>query len=148
MFWSKLCESNWISAWNLAFPVFISPIVWNMCENLDCGATQRPRLLLTDNIQSRGCTSITNPNPITSKCHNNNVILIPCGCGWLHQRTQIIMLVGWGHTKAFDQWWKSMISTPWTCITDLLLLKNSFFHWSTEVPKVLVNLSVQTPIDR
>lgn len=50
--------------------------------------------------------------------------------------------------KAFDQWWKSMISTPWTCITDLLLLKNSYFHWSTEVPKVLVNLSVQTPIDK
>ena len=23
-----------ISAWNLVFPVFISPIVWNMCENL------------------------------------------------------------------------------------------------------------------
>ena len=21
--------------WNLVFPVFISPIVWNMCENLD-----------------------------------------------------------------------------------------------------------------
>ena len=21
-------------AWNLAFPVFISPIVWNMCENI------------------------------------------------------------------------------------------------------------------
>ena len=21
-------------AWNLAFPLFISPIVWNMCENL------------------------------------------------------------------------------------------------------------------
>ena len=21
-------------AWNLAFPAFISPIVWNMCENL------------------------------------------------------------------------------------------------------------------
>ena len=30
-------KSNRISAWNLAvsvFPVFISPIVWNMCENL------------------------------------------------------------------------------------------------------------------
>ena len=34
MFWSKLCKSNWNCAWNLAFPVFISPIVWNMCENL------------------------------------------------------------------------------------------------------------------
>ena len=33
MFWSKLCKSNWNCAWNLAFPVFISPIVWNMCEN-------------------------------------------------------------------------------------------------------------------
>ena len=28
-------ESNWMSACNLAFPVFISPIVWNMCENLN-----------------------------------------------------------------------------------------------------------------
>ena len=34
MFWSKLCKSNWICVWNLAFPVSISPIVWNMCENL------------------------------------------------------------------------------------------------------------------
>ena len=34
MFWSKLCKWSWKCAWNLAFPVFISPIVWNMCENL------------------------------------------------------------------------------------------------------------------
>ena len=34
MFWSKLCKSSWNCEWNLAFPVFISPIVWNMCENL------------------------------------------------------------------------------------------------------------------
>ena len=34
MFWSKLCKSNWNCALNLAFSVFISPIVWNMCENL------------------------------------------------------------------------------------------------------------------
>ena len=34
MFWSKLCKSSWNCAWNLAFPVFISPIEWNMCENL------------------------------------------------------------------------------------------------------------------
>ena len=24
-----------MSACNLAFPVFISPVVWNICENLD-----------------------------------------------------------------------------------------------------------------
>ena len=30
----KLCKSSWNCALNLAFPVFISPIVWNMCENL------------------------------------------------------------------------------------------------------------------
>ena len=36
MFWSKplICKSNSISAWNLAFPVYISPVVWNMRENL------------------------------------------------------------------------------------------------------------------
>ena len=34
MFWSKLCKSSRNCVWNLAFPVFISPIVWNMCENL------------------------------------------------------------------------------------------------------------------
>ena len=34
MFWSKLCKLTWNCAWNLAFSVFISPIVWNMCENL------------------------------------------------------------------------------------------------------------------
>ena len=34
MFWSKLCKSSWNCAWNLAFPVFISPIVWNTFENL------------------------------------------------------------------------------------------------------------------
>ena len=33
MFWSKLCKSSWNYAWNLAFPAFISPIVWIMCEN-------------------------------------------------------------------------------------------------------------------
>ena len=27
-------KSSGNCAWNLAFPVFISPIVWNMCENL------------------------------------------------------------------------------------------------------------------
>ena len=30
MFRSKLCKSNRISAWNLAFPVFISPIVYKV----------------------------------------------------------------------------------------------------------------------
>ena len=34
MFWSKLCKSTWNCAWHLAFAVFISPIVWNICENL------------------------------------------------------------------------------------------------------------------
>ena len=34
MFWLKLCKSSWNCAWNLAFPLFISPVVWNMCENL------------------------------------------------------------------------------------------------------------------
>ena len=34
VFWSKLCKTNWISGWNLAYPVFISCIVFNMCENL------------------------------------------------------------------------------------------------------------------
>ena len=34
IFWSKQCKWNWISAWNLSFPVFITPIVWNMSENL------------------------------------------------------------------------------------------------------------------
>ena len=35
MFWSKLClQMELISAGNLVFPVFISPIVWNMCEIL------------------------------------------------------------------------------------------------------------------
>ena len=31
--YSRNWESNWMSPCNLAF-VFISPIVWNMCENL------------------------------------------------------------------------------------------------------------------
>ena len=34
LFWSKLRKSSWNCAWNLAFAVFISPIAWNMCENL------------------------------------------------------------------------------------------------------------------
>ena len=35
LFLSKISKSNRISAWNLAsVTVFISPIVWNMCENL------------------------------------------------------------------------------------------------------------------
>ena len=100
MFWSKLCKSNWISAWNLVFPVFISPIVWNMCENLDCGSVYFKEL---HNDQEYYWPTIYRAgaaveSSITIKCLTNNVILIPCGCGWLHQRTQIIMLIGWGHT--------------------------------------------------
>ena len=100
MFWSKLCKWNWISAWNVAFPVFISPIVWNMCENLDCGSVYFKEL---HNDQEyywltmyRAGAAVE--SSITSRCLTNNVILIPCGCGWLHQRAQIIMLIGWGHT--------------------------------------------------
>ena len=33
MFWSER-KSNWNCALNFAFSVFISPVVWNMCENL------------------------------------------------------------------------------------------------------------------
>ena len=47
------------------FPVFISPIVWNMCEHLHYESvyfkelrTQRARILLTDNIQSGGSCSV------------------------------------------------------------------------------------------
>ena len=64
MFWSKLCKSSWNCAWNLAFPEFISPIVWNMCEHLhyEIGifqrATQRARILLPDNIQNGGSCSV------------------------------------------------------------------------------------------
>ena len=52
---------------NLAFPVFISPIVWNMCENLHCESAyfkelhneqELERTLLTDNIQNGGSCSI------------------------------------------------------------------------------------------
>ena len=44
MFWSKLCKPSWNCAWNLAFPVFISPIAWNMLPwvpevFLACGGT-------------------------------------------------------------------------------------------------------------
>ena len=62
VFRSKLCKSNWNSAWNLAFPVFtLAYIVRNMCENLhyeSVCATQRPRILLTDNMQSGGSCSV------------------------------------------------------------------------------------------
>ena len=37
VFWSKLRKSilmSWLSAWNLAFPAFIAPIVCYTCENL------------------------------------------------------------------------------------------------------------------
>ena len=57
MFWSRLCKSNWNCAWNLAFPVFISPIVGIYVKiflwiGIFQRATQRTRILLTDNIQS------------------------------------------------------------------------------------------------
>ena len=96
--------------------LFLSHLLYGICVKILTvigifqRATQRPRILLTDNIQSRGCTSITNPNPITSKCLNNNVILIPCGCGWLHQRTQIIMLIGWGHTWGLNYFQSSYLN--------------------------------------
>ena len=62
--WFRINYSrNWHCAWNLAFPVFISPIVWNVCEKLHPEsvfqwATQRARILLTDNIQSGGSCSV------------------------------------------------------------------------------------------
>ena len=64
MFWSKLCKSNWISTWNLAFPFFYltycMEYVWK--SSLRIGifhrATQRPGILLTDNIQSGGSYSV------------------------------------------------------------------------------------------
>ena len=36
MFWLKLCKSNWISAWNLAFFLFLSYLLYGIyiCENL------------------------------------------------------------------------------------------------------------------
>ena len=64
MFWSKLYKSNWKCAWNLAFTVFISLIVRNMCENLHYEsvnlqrATQRARILLTDNILNGDSCSV------------------------------------------------------------------------------------------
>ena len=69
MFWSKLCKSNWNCAWNLAFPVFISPIVWNMSENLHYESVYfkelhnwRARILLTDSIQRGGSCSVNITN--------------------------------------------------------------------------------------
>ena len=65
MFWSKLCKSNWNCAWNLAFPVFISPIygmqhVWksSLWIGIFQRAKQRARILLSDNIQSGGSCSV------------------------------------------------------------------------------------------
>ena len=59
MFWSKLYKSNWNCTRNFAFPVFISPIhgieyEWksSLWIRIFQRATQRGRILLTDNIQS------------------------------------------------------------------------------------------------
>ena len=65
---SQIFDEYWKPCQNLAFPVFISPIVWNMCEQtLWIGifqrATQPARILLTDNIQSGSAVVST----ITSK---------------------------------------------------------------------------------
>ena len=58
MFWSKLCKSTWISAWNLVFPVFISPIIcveyvwkYSVWICIFQSASQRPGIQLTDNTQ-------------------------------------------------------------------------------------------------
>ena len=58
MFWSKLCKSTWISAWNLVFPLFISPIIcveyvwkYSVWICIFQSASQRPRILLTDSTQ-------------------------------------------------------------------------------------------------
>ena len=47
----------------LRFLFLLPPILWNMCENLHyesyiSRATQRPRILLTDDIQSREDCSV------------------------------------------------------------------------------------------
>ena len=50
MFWSKLCQSNWINAWNLAFPGFISTIsmeyVWKSSLWLGIYQTATQQLLV------------------------------------------------------------------------------------------------------
>ena len=60
LWYFRLCKSNWISAWNLAFPVFTSLIAWNMCENLYYESVyfNWPRILLTDNIQNGGSCGV------------------------------------------------------------------------------------------
>ena len=51
-------------AWNVAFPVFISPIVWNTCENLHYESVYFKELhneqgvLMTENIQDGGSCSV------------------------------------------------------------------------------------------
>jgi len=77
MFWSKLCKPNWKFAWNLAFPVFISPIVWNMCGNLPYESVYFKELhneqeCFWPTIYRAGAAV---PSTITS--HNHNIYTLP-----------------------------------------------------------------------
>ena len=48
------------SVHGISFPVFVSLIAWNMCENLHYESVyfNRPRILLTDNIQNGGSCGV------------------------------------------------------------------------------------------
>ena len=48
------------SVHGISFPVFVSLIAWNMCENLYYESVyfNRPRILLTDNIQNGGSCGV------------------------------------------------------------------------------------------
>ena len=65
MFWSKLCKSNRNCAWNLAFiSCNLSHLLYGICVNIFIEsvylqrATQRARILLTDNTKSGGSCSV------------------------------------------------------------------------------------------
>ena len=75
MFSGQICvnrKSNWNRAWNLAFPVFIltycMEYVWKSSSRIGIfqRATQRPRILLTDNIQMGGGGGAAVVSTITS----------------------------------------------------------------------------------
>ena len=64
MFWSKLCKSSWNCAWNLCvsciYLTYCMEHVWksSLWIGIFQRATQRARILLTDNIQNGGSCSV------------------------------------------------------------------------------------------
>ena len=98
MFWSKLCKSRWNNAWNLAFPVLISPLVWNMCENLYYESVYFKELhnqqeYYWRTIYKTGAAVVSTITSHIERYIDRYILLFSCTCARVHFSLVIVQLV-------------------------------------------------------